>query len=189
MSRLIASAAAAYMVGTPAHPVAVRGSRLAVMAAPGQGSWTVAGPPKNFDGAQWAPWEFGTTMKPAPDPSLRVESTLAYPTSPRLSKSAPANNIIEAPVAVPAKEEAVVVAAAVAAAAPAVAAPEPAPAAPTPATPAAAPGTFKVTMKTPDGDLQCDVPPNVYLLDHTDELAEENEAFAELPYACRAGSC
>ena len=189
MSLFLAFASpSAYM---PTHPVAaVRGSRFAVsMAVPGQGSWTVPGPPKNFDGAQWAPWEFGTTMKPAPDPSLRVESGLAYPVSPRLSKSAPANNIVEAPVAVPAKEELVAaVAAAPAAAAPAVAAAAPAPA---PAAPAAAPGTFKVTLQTPEGDLTLDCPPNVYLLDHTDELAEEegNEAFADLPYACRAGSC
>ena len=37
--------------------------------------------------------------------------------------------------------------------------------------------------------LQFECPPDTYILDHTDELAEENEAFAELPYACRAGSC
>ena len=46
-----------------------------------------------------------------------------------------------------------------------------------------------MTLKTPDGEIKFDCPPDVYMLDHTDELAEENEALADLPYACRAGSC
>ena len=93
----------------------------------------------------------------------------------------PANNIVAAPVEVP-------VAVAVGAAEPAAVVTAPvAPAAPVASS--APVGTFTVTMQTPEGDLVAHVPPDVYLLDHTDELAEENDAFAELPYACRAGSC
>lgn len=44
-----------------------------------------------------------------------------------------------------------------------------------------------MTLKTPDGDLTLECPPNAYLLDHIDEL--EDDAYADLPYACRAGSC
>ena len=59
-----------------------------------------------------------------------------------------------------------------------------------PAPPAADPNksTFTVTLKTPDGDKTFECPPDVYLLDQTDELDNADD-FADLPYACRAGSC
>ena len=50
------------------------------------------------------------------------------------------------------------------------------------------PGNFAVTLKTPSGDLNFEIAPDTYILDQTDELAEENDAFAELPYACRAST-
>jgi 2Fe-2S type ferredoxin len=65
----------------------------------------------------------------------------------------------------------------------------PSPAAPAPASVDVPSGHFAVTLKSPDGDLSFAIPPDTYLLDHTDELAEEDEAYANLPYACRAGSC
>jgi ferredoxin len=70
---------------------------------------------------------------------------------------------------------------------PAAAAPAPAP--PSPA-PAADKSTFTVTLKTPEGDktLEYDPASDMYLLDFADELENADE-FAELPYACRAGSC
>lgn len=53
------------------------------------------------------------------------------------------------------------------------------------------PGFFKVTLKTPTGEVQFDCPPDAYILDHVDEIIGDNEALAaaQLPYACRAGSC
>ena len=80
------------------------------------------------------------------------------------------------------KEEAVAAPAAAATAAPA-----PAPAAPAPA---ADKSTFTVTLKNPDGDqvVEYDPESDAYLLDYLDELDNADD-FAELPYACRAGSC
>ena len=67
-----------------------------------------------------------------------------------------------------------------------------------PAAPAAAPpaapdpnkSTFTVTLKNPDGDQQVEYDPagGDYLLDYLDELDNADD-FADLPYACRAGSC
>ncbi|NES86697.1 MAG: 2Fe-2S iron-sulfur cluster binding domain-containing protein [Moorea sp. SIO2B7] len=43
--------------------------------------------------------------------------------------------------------------------------------------------TYKVTLKTPDGESTLDVPDDEYILD----VAEEQGV--ELPYSCRAGAC
>ena len=61
------------------------------------------------------------------------------------------------------------------------------PAAPT-AAPAADKTTHTVMLKTPDGDLSFECPPDMYMLDQTEELDNADD-FADLPYACRAGSC
>ena len=47
--------------------------------------------------------------------------------------------------------------------------------------------TFTVTLKTPDGDIVYECPPEQYVLDEAEE--QELEGADELPYACRAGSC
>lgn len=100
---------------------------------------------------------------------------------------------------------------AVAAAAPAAAAAPPPPAAASPPPAAASPpppavqapavdappapvapadpnkSTYTVTLKTPEGDIVFECPPDQYVLDEAEE--QEIEGADDLPYACRAGSC
>ena len=45
--------------------------------------------------------------------------------------------------------------------------------------------TYTVTLKTPDGDLAFECPPDQYMLDQTEELDNADD-FADLPFACRA---
>jgi ferredoxin len=59
---------------------------------------------------------------------------------------------------------------------------------PAAAPPAADKDTFTVTLKTPGGDKAFECPPDMYLLDQVEELDNADD-FADLPYACRAGSC
>ena len=69
------------------------------------------------------------------------------------------------------------------------AAPVEAPAAPVEAAPPAADkDTFTVSLTTPDGPLSFECPPGEYILDAAEELDNADD-FADLPYACRAGSC
>lgn len=143
--------------GLSLSPSSFVSSRHALITATESPPWAVPGPPADFDGAQWAPWLFGTSLKPPPGPELQMGATAAPASKPATPPPTPA------PVA---------------------AAPSPSP----PSAPAAPPGMVKVTLKTPDGDIQIDCPTDAYLLDHVDELVDENEALADLPYACRAGN-
>ena len=56
------------------------------------------------------------------------------------------------------------------------------------APPAADKDTFTVSLTTPDGPLSFECPPGEYILDAAEELDNADD-FADLPYACRAGSC
>lgn len=75
-------------------------------------------------------------------------------------------------------------------AAPAAAAAAPSAPAPSAAAPiVASPGNFVVTLNMPEGVTKAfECPPDQYILDQADELPNADE-FADLPYACRAGSC
>lgn len=59
-----------------------------------------------------------------------------------------------------------------------------------PAAPAADKSTFTVTLKNPDSKqvVEYDPKSDYFLLDYLDEL-ENADDYADLPYACRAGSC
>lgn len=62
------------------------------------------------------------------------------------------------------------------------------PAAAPPAAPAGPKDTFTVTLQMPDATKAFECPPDMYILDQVDELDNADD-FADLPYACRAGSC
>jgi len=124
-----------------------------------------------------ASWDSSSNAWTVPTKTAAMAPTITGTTAPpAVAPAAPSAPATAPPKAAPAP-------------APAAAAPAPAAAAPAPAAaaPSADKDTFTVTLKTPDGELKFECPPDQFILDQTDE--EEGDGFAELPYACRAGSC